>query len=1451
MKFERDEKLVVDVSKDLTFQIVSWYSCDEEYGEEDGSQYLVKLFGVAEDGRSVSANLVDFPPFFYVRSPFPLNDYQLRMFKDFVVTKLPYSLKDGLSEVKPMRKKDFWGFTNQAKFMFLRLSFKNLQTFRSASRIFQRKVSISAISRDPMFFKLYESNIDPFLRLAHIRDIDPAGWVRIPAKSYESNSSLKPTRCQIDVTARWKTLEPASLEKMAPLIVAAFDIECTSSHGDFPVAIKSYKKTALELYHLCGARAVTKEETMREILLTFDHAESGSLSKVYPKQHVNPKDIEKTLRKHIDDIYALLQGRVGFKKLDGMKRDDVLKGLTDAFGKCLPSLEGDPIIQIGTTVHRYGEPDCSYKHIITLGSCDEIEGAVVEACKTERELLLKWRDMIQALDPDVMIGYNIFGFDMSYMVERSKENNIDEAFREIGRMIGHPSEYVEKTLSSSALGDNLLRYVDMEGRVLIDMMKVVQRDHKLDSYKLDAVSTTFLGGKILSVDGATAIFDNIKGISIDSYVKLSGDEKHRVTSIESTSEGYSVSLAPPPCKNDNKWGLAKDDLSPREIFECQSGDSSDRARVARYCLKDCSLCNFLLMKLETLANNVGMANVCSVPLSFIFMRGQGIKIFSLVAKQCRQEDFVIPCLTKYQNKPEEDEDEDGYEGAIVLEPKEGIYIDTPISVLDYASLYPSSMISENLSHDCIVLDSKYDNLPDVEYLDITYDIYEKVNDKKVKSGERRCRFAQLPEKGTIPRILMHLLKQRKLTRKKIEFETVFCKDGRSLSGLVSQVEGCYRVAQLDGTSELVPADEVSRVFDTYDDFQKAVLDGLQVAYKVTANSLYGQCGARTSQIYMKDIAACTTATGRKMILMAKDFIEKKSVEFKIPYEPEIVYGDSVTGDTPLVVRYPDGRIDVKTIDSISSDWIPYENFKPLDADTHEKQQSFIDADVWADGEWASIRRVIRHKTNKKLYRVNTFGGCVDVTEDHSLLDAERNKLKPGDLVMGETKLLHSFPREFEEFDTGIDANAARDLASNIAPNGRIPASILNGTREIREAFLKQYELEHFPGRIEDKCLAQGIYVLMRSLGRIVQDIACDTAGGYWIFNNATPGSNINAVKSVIEIGGVTEETFVYDIETSKGIFMGGVGSINVSNTDSIFVKFDFQGEDGMPIKGKDGIPLSRELGIKISKAFKAHIKHPHDLEWEKLFYPFVLFSKKRYCANKYEHDDNKYKMNSMGIVLKRRDNAQIVKTIYGGILNIILNEQNIRKSIAFLQDNLQDMIDGKFPLEELIITKSLRGEYKDPDKIAHKVLADRMGERDEGNRPQVNDRIPFVYVQMPESKGKKMLQGERIEHPDYIRDQKLKPDYEFYITNQVMKPCLQLYALVLETLPGYKKRVDYGELKNKLLKEKEGDAKKAKDKWNDLREDDVKKLLFDPFLIKLQNKRIGNRSITEFFGTKP
>lgn len=218
----------------------------------------------------------------------------------------------------------------------------------------------------------------------------------------------------------------------------------------------------------------------------------------------------------------------------------------------------------------------------------------------------------------------------------------------------------------------------------------------------------------------------------------------------------------------------------------------------------------------------------------------------------------------------------------------------------------------------------------------------------------------------------------------------------------------------------------------------------------------------------------------------------------------------------------------------------------------------------------------------------------------------------------------------------------------------------------------------------------------------------------------------------------------------------------------------------------------------------------------------------------------------MGIVLKRRDNAPIVKDVYGGIIKILMKEQDVTKAIEFTRSCLNDIVDEKFPMEKLIITKSLRGFYKNPQQIAHKVLADRMGKRDPGNKPGPGDRIPFVYIQ---TKKKVKLQGDKIENPEFIIQNKLKPDFEHYITNQIMKPVQQVFALVLEDIPEMKKQ--RGEIKRKtksIMRKYKDDPKKQDDYIQKFRNKYVKELIFDPALEKCMNQRNRQRDIRSFFG---
>ena len=1222
--------------EDVEFQVLSWFSADVEEGNEDGendvgsdeddddeddlgSEYLIKMFGVARNGDSVAVTVTGFTPFFYFLVPPSLvraSAQNGRIFNRSIpeavleVAQRCGVKEGGVKDVRVLNKKDFWGFKGGHLDTFVRVTLRRHSYMRSMAGYMSRNtVRVNGTNHK---FELYESNIDPVLRFIHVRDLDSAGWVRIPAaqmKKGEDCDALPATpHVNRDVSVCWKHVHPLrdeSAQGVAPLLVAAFDIECNSSHGDFPVAVTSYRRLAVDLVayyddhlqtrpgHLVKARLAAcvrhalgclTDEDVGEVAAAEEEARSGSeaggcgaricdsittVTFKRPEDGTKPKRVLRTqnaVDACIDDVYNSLIGRwttteMAVEQNNGKKEMTVeerastcvtrITSVTEVFASNgFPELKGDEVIQIGTTFHVYGSQRCCYRHILTLGTCDEVgDGDAgggagdsilthTVACETEAEVLVRWTEMMCAVDPDLVTGYNIFGFDMAYMYDRAVQLGVERRFLALGRLDGVSGQYVEANLSSSALGDNVLKYLLMQGRTTVDLMKEVFKYHKLTSYKLNDVAFHF-----------------------------TKEHKH--------------------------------DVSPSEIFRMQRGSSADRRVIAAYCLQDCVLCNRLVIKLELVANNLGMANVCSVPLSYIFMRGQGVKIFSLVARQCRLEGFLIPTKQKRWPKKGEDaaeeekekEEEEGYEGAIVLEPKAGMYLDDPVTVLDYASLYPSSMISENISHDCLVIDPKYGHLRGVDYITITYD---------TPSGECRCKFAQPRNKGVLPRILEQLLRQRKATRKKMTHVVgTALEDGSRVVGTTTPIATVVR-EESGRERECVPGSVVSR----YDDFQKAVLDGLQNAYKVTANSLYGQMGAPTSPLYLKHVAACTTATGRSLILRAKAFMEKE-------LGANIIYGD----------------------------------------------------------------------------------------------------------------------------------------------------------------------------------------------------------------------------------------------------------------TDSLFIVFDTHVTDGegnrVKLQGKEALRHSIAQAHEASRLFKPHLKPPHDLEYDKTFWPFIIFSKKRYVGNLYEDDVDSCTQKSMGIALKRRDYAPIVKEVYGGIIDIILNHRDIPRAVAFLKGRLRDLAQGNTPLAALVITKTLKATYKDPERIAHHVLAQRIGERDPGNKPQVNDRVPYVYVDQGAGKnantkhadGRKKLQGERIEDPGYVTLKKLRPDYGFYITNQIMKPVLQTFSIVLEELEVLESRRRrpphyWDEVYMKYLEEAGGNTTKARDRFDRRKEAEVKELLFDPHLIKLDVARNNMREISDYFAPK-
>lgn len=1108
--------------------------------------YQITLFGSNDKGQSVSLNVTGFEPFFFIELPETWTATSIAAYQRYLTKELKEDEVRTIS-FSIEKHKSFWDFNDNREDRFLRIQTESKKIWTKMRDLCQDKETALPIPLPSPFdvtLRVFEANIDPLLRFFHIREIKPAGWVTVAADEWEDDEESVTTTV-IQATTSVENVLPASDPvqlTVAPLKMMSWDIECTSSHGDFPLAIKTWRQPARELIE---SHLVTWADAW-PVILTAITDKKAAINRVY-LSGTAPAEV----------VAAAAAVQKGWPK--DLSGEDAIDKLEAFLTKTLPPPDGDPIIQIGSVVYVNSKP--VRKDIFVLGTCTKIAGpsggeypVYTHPVSTEHALIRGWCKLIEELDPDCMIGYNIFGFDDKYLWDRATVNKCNGALRAFSRTTDKGVRLQEKFLSSSAMGDNTFYVITGEGRLHIDLLAYVRRNSVLDSYSLDNVTATFMSGSVAKPPTQsekdatlwTIPTKSTKGTIPGRYVVLMDEEndvigeKMEVIRVEPKALIVRISdggaalkeHGPPPVR----WSQSKDDVSPKDIFALHGKGPADRAKVAKYCIQDCDLVMELFQKLEVFNNSVAMANVCWVPVEFIFTRGQGIKSESLVFYECRKEDRLIPVLPAPPPREAAAQDEtcplaeipevivtknnddiEGYEGAIVLDPITGIYFDDePVAALDFSSLYPSSEISENMSHDSVVSvkdydlagtfvavkegSDRYDNLPNWDYLNVEYDILKpdpadtRKHPELKKAGRRVVRFAQHRDptkKSTLPKILMKLLGQRKAVRKQAEKET--------------------------------------------DEFRKALLDALQLAYKLTANSLYGQMGSNTSKIRRKCIAASTTAHGRDQIMYSKACIEKA-------YGPE-------SGD----------------------------------------------------------------------------------------------------------------PR----------------------------------------------------------CEAICVY----------------------------------------------------------------------GDTDSLFISFRPRDPvTGIRLTGRAAQEAAKELAEEAGHAISGALKPPHDFEFDKMFRCFCLLSKKRYVGDMTEGglEDSDYHRKSMGIVMKRRDNAPIVKYVYGGAIELILAQRNIEAAFHFVRKAATELLAGAFSLKRLTITKSLKAEYKLVP--AHKVLADRIGKRDPGNKPASNDRIPYAYAMRPDGKPwpKTAQQGERIEMPSYITEKGLKPDYMFYITNQIAKPVAQVFALVLERLPWIK-----------------------------------------------------------------
>ena len=1007
---------------------------------------------------------------------------------------------------------------------------------------------------------------------------------------------------------------------------------------------------------------------------------------------------------------------------------------------------GDKVFQISCILYRN---EGYKKYLLSLGNPDQKKtgkDVIIQRFDTESDLLVGFTTFVKEHKPNVIVGYNILGFDIPYMIDRAKLNLCIYDFDQLGFVkYAHAKERTIKW-SSSAYKDQEFQYLDAEGRLFVDLLPLVRRDYKLGNYKLKTVSTFFLG-------------------------------------------------------------KTKDPLSPQGIFKCygigMKGGRKGSVALGvsgKYCIQDGVLVIDLFKKLQTWIGLCEMAKTCCVPIFFLYTQGQQIKVYSQLYKYCTQNNIVVE-KDAYIAK-----DNEHYVGAKVFDPKPGVY--DKVLPFDFASLYPTTIIAYNIDYSTWVTDP---NIPDSKCHVMTWEdhiscehdpniirkteltVYidkEKAEIKKMKDVRNKslCRLTKLRYKRQIDQKLLELkpyVEERSALAKKKNKYTMcdkryfrFLKEPRGVMPTVLQTlldARAHTRFQIKILKKIISCEkpELKEVENMMSDviLEKArrgealeekelntletlivVLNKRQLAFKVSANSMYGIMGMNKGLLPFMPGAMCTTAMGRKNIRKVADVIVKK-------YKGELIYGDSVTEDTPVLCRI-DGKICYRTIDDLPrEEWVEYKNDK--------QEAKPLDIEVWTENGFTQIKRIIRHKTKKDIFRVLTHTGIVDVTEDHGLLDEKAVKVSPKNLSVGD-RLLTSVLPEIKEYKCDIGEDLAFVVGLMYAdgscgiyhcPSGQKATwAINNQDIKLLEKCQKILDdtYKHLEFKIMDTMESSHVYKLVpRGIGvadfvrkwrsmlydkrkykKVPDSILNSPAiirqsfldgyyagdgdkdkNGYFRFDNkgkigaAALYCLASSLGYKVSINIQKDKMDIYRMMCTKNKQRKKEDKIKkiwqLGKTEKYVYDLEtenhhFSAGVGKLIvhntdsnyvlfphldKANEIWDYAEYVASEITKLFPPPIK----LEFESVIYwRFLILTKKRYMSLSCGRDGKvSDKISKKGVLLARRDNSAFIRKIYEEVNMMIFYRKSREEILNFIIDELNKLFSGYFSYKDFTMTKSV------------------------------------------------------------------------------------------------------------------------------------------------------------------
>ena len=860
---------------DIDMQIIEWWAQDEQGDNEqdDASDdmscdstkntdvYTIRCFGVTNTGISVTCKITGFKPFYYIKVSDTFSRLKLQNFLNYIESS--YALKsftnplvkeNGKHKSCVVEKKDLFGFRNGKKYKFVKLVFNNYSALMKSRYLFKKAIKIPNVTENQTKFKLYESNFEPFMRYCHIKDILMAGWIKLPKGKYHTTQDSASTQVEVSID-RKSVVSLKDVQNMGNFLQASWDIEVYSHDRTFP-----------------DPKFKTRDS-------------EGNI--------ISPNEIFQ-----IATTYKYVNGNG-----DGNNSNN-----KDGF---------------------------LVKHLLTLKHCDKIDdpNVIVEECKSERDLIKRWVDTISKMDPDIFYTYNGDSFDCIYLINRavlcglasekksgSKTVYSGYVLKQLSRMTDKQAEIKKEYFSSSAYGDSEFYRIYIPGRLNYDLLIHYKRGmKKYSSYKLDNIASEILSQNKHNVS-AKDIFnyyqrgdpEKIKQIGeyciqdtallqrlVDKQLILTNImQLANVTFVPIgflTTRGQTIKVFSQVLRKARQM----DFLVPHTNFNEDAYPINIKLKEP-HPFEDGVLLDKTYIEIDAGETQANKRMTISGRLSEII---DDTNIVVLSDTEIQKEFFNIKFKHKHNNYSisrmwsNEDAVDNSFTGATVLEPVCGMYSDN-VAVLDFASLYPTIMISRNLCYSAFVLDSKYLNLPDVNYETIAWDdqVEYKLRQKCEaigKSGKSKGEvcgkqaYFEITNTLGITNYYCRIHDPSKKTRnadekfqkKDVSYNYTIVQPHTDENGNVIN-KGVLPALLEELYSERKRVKrEMAQAAKDGNKLLEDILNSTQMAIKVSLNSTYGFLGRGQGNLILKELGSIVTAVGRMLIEQSKEYAEGMFLDY--------------------------------------------------------------------------------------------------------------------------------------------------------------------------------------------------------------------------------------------------------------------------------------------------------------------------------------------------------------------------------------------------------------------------------------------------------------------------------------------------------------------------------------------------------------------------------------------